>query len=239
MPEPTQLTSAAVLKPNTNIAAVTATQRVAAGLRERILNGDMVPGSRIVIDQLRARYKVSHIPLREALRTLEAEGLIVHVANRGAHVADLSASEIDGLYELRMLLEPALVSKACRIKSAGEEKAARRALKRMAKLDVMNEPVKFQDAHRDFHASLVLPAASTVIRKTLEPIWQQVQRYQIRLYQIPCVPNLGGVQHEEILKAWEAGDSTCGALLHEHLEDGRVQMTKSVVESFRMAETAK
>ncbi|KWX60571.1 GntR family transcriptional regulator [Mycobacterium sp. NAZ190054] len=209
---------------------VTVVQRLVDALRQRILSGDLEPGSRIVIDELRLAYGVSHIPLREALRILQGEGLLTHVPNHGTHVAQLSASEIDGLYELRLMLEPPLIEKACRMKRKADSVAVSIALKEMVDLSPGEDSIRFQDAHRAFHAALVLPGASQVARGVLEPIWQRVQRYHVKMYRIPMVPPLGGVQHEQIAMAWNAGDPGCGALLREHLEDGRRQMSVAISE---------
>ncbi len=197
-------------------------------LRERILVGDLRPGSRLMIDNLCDRYNVSHIPVREALRVLEAEGLLTHVANHGTHVAELSATEIDSLYDVRLMMEPALIARSCLSKSPADIDFAQNALDKMSVLDPSADAVAFQNAHRDFHAALVLPAATPVARRTLEPIWQQVLRYLVLMYQLPDVPPLGGVQHEEIIKAWRSGDTACAELLRAHLEDGRAQLAKSL-----------
>lgn len=209
-------------------ATTTVTQRLVAALRSRILANDLEPGSRIVVDDIRNRYKVSHIPVREALRTLEGEGLIRSVPNHGAHVAELSASEIDGLYDLRLILETALIARACTVKTAEDVKAAKRALKTMSQLDPVDDPIRFQDAHRDFHAALILPATTEVSRRTLEPIWQSVQRYLVRMYRLPIVAPRGSVQHPRIFEAWSAGDEECVALLEQHLRGGRTQMANAL-----------
>lgn len=207
---------------------VTVSQRLVSVLRERILTGDLEPGSRIVIDSLGERYNVSHIPVREALRILEGEGLLVHVPNHGSHVANLTVDEIDSLYDARLLLEPPLVIRACHRRTPSDIAAAQSALDRMAELDPVTDGVEFQNVHRNFHAALILPAATDVLRRVLEPIWQQVQRYLILMYQLPDVPPLGGVQHGEIFQAWLRGDEDCARLLREHLEDGRKQITNSL-----------
>jgi DNA-binding GntR family transcriptional regulator len=208
----------------------TVTGRLVTALRARILSGDLEPGSRIVVDDIRNRYNVSHIPVREALRYLEGEGLIRNVPNHGARVTELSAAEIDGLYDLRLILETALIARACTAKSTGDIEVAAKALEAMSRLDPVEDPVAFQDAHRDFHAALVIPATSTVSRRTLEPIWQAVQRYLVRMYQHPVVAPRGVVEHKQIFDAWAAGDAVCVELLRHHLDGGREQIAESLAQ---------
>jgi DNA-binding GntR family transcriptional regulator len=67
--------------------------RVADALRDEILHGRMAPGARIRQEEIAARLGVSRVPVREALRILEADGLVTLVANTGAWVAHLSLAE--------------------------------------------------------------------------------------------------------------------------------------------------
>ncbi len=77
----------------------------ANSLRERILRGEFTEGQPLLQDALAAEYGVSRIPLREALRQLESEGLVTSIPHRGCAVAVLSLDEISELYEIRALLE--------------------------------------------------------------------------------------------------------------------------------------
>ena len=87
-------------------ARVANSSAVAADLiRQAILDGELPAGSRLKEDELAARLDVSRTPVREALRRLEAEGLVVHEAKRGAAVRAYSASELDDMYRLRAMLE--------------------------------------------------------------------------------------------------------------------------------------
>ncbi len=209
-------------------AGTTVTQRLVTALRTRILSGDLEPGSRIVVDDIRNRYNVSHIPVREALRSLEGEGLIRNVPNHGARVTELSAAEIDGLYELRLILETALIAQSCVTKTAADVDAAKQALDAMAGLDPVGDPVAFQNAHRDFHAALIIPATNEVSLRTLAPIWQAVQRYLVRMYHHPVVAPRGVVEHTQIFDAWSGGDSACVDLLRHHLSGGRAQIAENL-----------
>lgn len=83
----------------------TVTSVIAEHLRERILPGEFRGGESLLQDSLAAEYNVSRIPLREALRQLEAEGLITSLPHRGATVSTLSIEEINDSYEIRSLIE--------------------------------------------------------------------------------------------------------------------------------------
>jgi DNA-binding GntR family transcriptional regulator len=85
------------------------TSAVADKLRDQIIRGEIVEGSQIRQDAIALQYGVSRIPVREALRQLEAEGLIVIVPNRGATIPVLAPEDVEELFTIRALLEPELL----------------------------------------------------------------------------------------------------------------------------------
>src|SRR5499425_3091593 len=82
------------------------TSAVADKLRDQIIRGEIAEGTQLRQDAIATQYQVSRIPVREALRQLDAEGLIAIVPNRGAIVPALSPSDIGELFSIRALLEP-------------------------------------------------------------------------------------------------------------------------------------
>lgn len=88
------------------------TTEVAKRLRERIIRGELREGEQLRQDLIASWFQVSRIPVREAFRQLEAEGLITIVAHRGAVVSALSVEEIEELFEIRSVLESTLLKKS-------------------------------------------------------------------------------------------------------------------------------
>ena len=82
------------------------TSAVADKLRDQIIRGEIPEGAQLRQDAIATQYQVSRIPVREALRQLDAEGLIAIVPNRGAVVPALSPDDIEELFSIRALLEP-------------------------------------------------------------------------------------------------------------------------------------
>jgi DNA-binding GntR family transcriptional regulator len=82
------------------------TSAVADRLREQIIRGEISEGAQLRQNVIAGQYRVSRIPVREALRQLDAEGLITIVPNRGAIVPKLSPNDIEELFAIRALLEP-------------------------------------------------------------------------------------------------------------------------------------
>jgi len=85
---------------------------VADKLRDQIIRGEIAEGTQLRQDAIATQYQVSRIPVREALRQLEAEGLITIVPNRGAVVPALSPDDIEELFSIRSLLEPEVLKRS-------------------------------------------------------------------------------------------------------------------------------
>jgi len=98
------------MKPGTSsesaIPRQSLTSAVAEKLRDQIIRGEITEGAQLRQDVIAGQYRVSRIPVREALRQLHAEGLITIVPNRGAIVPELSPTDIEELFAIRALLEP-------------------------------------------------------------------------------------------------------------------------------------
>jgi DNA-binding GntR family transcriptional regulator len=91
--------------PNNGIPRTSLTEAVADRLREMIMRGEIQEGEQLRQEAIAADLQVSPIPVREALRQLEAEGLIKIIAHRGAVVSSLSSDDIEELFDIRALLE--------------------------------------------------------------------------------------------------------------------------------------
>jgi DNA-binding GntR family transcriptional regulator len=92
--------------PESAIPRQSLTSAVADKLRDQIIRGEIAEGTQLRQDAIATQYQVSRIPVREALRQLDAEGLIAIVPNRGAIVPALSPEDIEELFAIRALLEP-------------------------------------------------------------------------------------------------------------------------------------
>ena len=92
-------------KPSSYIPRQSLTSAVAEKLREKIIRGDIREGEQLRQDAIAAEFQVSRIPVREALRQLEAEGLIIIVPHRGAVVTALSPEDVEELFHIRAVLE--------------------------------------------------------------------------------------------------------------------------------------
>jgi DNA-binding GntR family transcriptional regulator len=153
-----------------------ASSRIADALRAAILDGSYQPGERIRQEDIAARSGASRIPVREALRVLDSEGLVTLVANAGAWVTRRSLPECAELYQIRERLEPLLL----RASMPGLDEAALARLGALAaEMEGGSGDVDaFLRADREFHLGSYAAAAGTETWQIIARMWNTTQHYR-------------------------------------------------------------
>jgi len=177
-------------------------------LRDAILSGRLIPGQKVVEEQLCAELGISRAPLREALRLLAQQGLVEHLPRRGSRVTEWSPADILQLFELRHVLERHAIDSALPLADpVGDLQPVRDALHQMG---AARDALDRDDAHRGFHAAVVALAANRQLDFALAPILVKLQ--------LPMAKNLreearrhdpidGLDRHRAILAALETNDA--------------------------------
>ncbi|MFC5503170.1 GntR family transcriptional regulator [Lysinimonas soli] len=149
--------------------------RIAAELREAILDGAYAPGARVRQEDLAGRHGASRLPVREALKMLEAEGLVTVVANTGAWVSRLSLAECEEMYQIRERIEPLLLRYS--IPKLTDETIDR--LERLAQqMEQSTDIEQFLRLDREFHLSGYAAAETAVLGGLVEQLWNRTQHYR-------------------------------------------------------------
>src|SRR5512135_3696061 len=152
-----------------------ASHRIADSLRTAILGGSYLPGTRIRQEDVAARSGASRIPVREALRMLDSEGLVTLVANSGAWVTRLTLSECVETYLIRERLEPLLL----RMSMPNLEAATLERLGQLAgEMEAGAGLDAFMRADREFHLSSYAGAAPTEMWQIIHRMWNTTQHYR-------------------------------------------------------------
>ncbi len=190
-------------------------------LRRRILAGELAQGQTISQEQLAAELGLSTTPLREALRRLDAEGLVALDAHRDARVTELTAEEARSLFELRLNLDPMAAKLAASRRTEADMAAVERALEGLEPLGAASgvEPLL---AHRAFHRSVYIASHNTLLMSLLDGLWDKADRYrQLRLRTRPdTVEDHERVraEHAAIAAAVLAGDArTAERVMRRHV----------------------
>lgn len=168
----------AVDRPATGIRPVpqdSIVDRVTAEIRRSILTGVLAPGEPFSISGLAEQLEVSHIPIREALRRLESQGLLRLRAGRSAIVAPIDPEELRSIYRLRHLLEPDLAARSAKVFTREDLARLEKALEAY-RLD-LRTPDLALGRHQEFHLALLSPGASEWDLRILTMLWQVSERY--------------------------------------------------------------
>jgi DNA-binding GntR family transcriptional regulator len=189
-------------------------------LRERILRGDYPDGEPLRQDALAEELGVSRIPVREALRQLEAEGLVTFSPHRGAVVSSLSLDEIDELFELRAAIECDLLSRAIPNMSREQLDRATEVLDEFEDALSAGEATRWGPLNWHFHAALYAPANRNFTMGVLQKLHQHSDRY----FRMQVLLAHGGAkaneEHRAIAAAVsEKNVSLANALMRAHILD--------------------
>ena len=188
-------------------------------IRQAILEREIEPGEHINIRKLAERLSVSTMPVREALRQLEAEGMVSFNSNKRIVASQLSRSELYDIYSIRIPLEEMALLKCFERKDESGLKHLEELQRQMSKPDVTG--VEWFNLNRAFHMKLHEMSGSLRLFQILQGLWNSTGPY-LRIYSEDKRTVIKGNQeHELILKALRKGDrSGAKRVLREHLRNG-------------------
>ena len=187
-------------------------------LRERILSNDIAPGTRLVMRDVANRYEASDIPVREALRMLERDGLVETTPYRGARVTTLTAKEVEETYFIRSHLESIATGLAAERIVDSELTQLDVLMGRMrVAVDAGDGPL-FSDLNREFHRTIVAACGNDMLREMTMDIWQRHSGFQRVFRMVPGRIATSQAEHEGIMAALRDRDAEAAArlaLLHK------------------------
>lgn len=197
---------------------------IAEALREAIVSGQLPAATELRQDDIAARFKVSKIPVREALKRLEAEGLVTFLRNKGAIVADLSPEEIWEYVEIRALLEARAAELAApRI----DEDHLAQARAAMESFGAETNPSRWGELNWQMHSLLYADANRPVLLAEIRSLYDKVERYVRTLLAVTDEMPKTQREHEAIIAAFAARDAArAAALTRAHVLDGGAALLK-------------
>ena len=188
-------------------------QTIYRALRERILSNEILSGTRLVLRQLANEYDTSDIPVREALRMLERDGLVEMVPYRGARVTTLTAREIEETYFIRGHLESIATGLAAERITDAELHVLDGLMMRMRAAVEAGDGPGFSDLNREFHATIVGACGNEMLRELTMDIWQRHSGFQRVFRMVPERLAASQSEHEGIMDALRARDPKRAAAL--------------------------
>ena len=191
---------------------------VADALRARIYDGDLQPGARLVEREIATEYNVSRLPVREALRALQQEGLVEHLATRGVIVCELSHRQVTELFDVREALEQLAAGQAAERVALG---ATPLLAVTIAEVDQAVDDGRVENAHVSnsrFHAELIELSGNELLAQTLEPLMGRLSWLRRKIEDFDRIH----AEHALIAEAITAGDPEgAQARAREHVRASR------------------
>ena len=203
-----------------------ASARVADYLRAAILEGRIAPGERIRQEDVAARFGASRLPVREALRMLEAEGLTEHEANKGARVPRLSRHEVDVIYQMRERLEPLALTES--IPHLGDAEIERLE-EVQARIEENTDMAAFLALDREFHLLTYTGCRIDPLTSMVTRLWNSTQHYR-RAFMALSGPSrmwVVNAEHRLLLDAIERRDTVdAERYLSGHIRRTRIELDR-------------
>ena len=189
---------------------LSASDHVAQTLKKAIVDGLLPAGELLRQDEIASHFHVSKIPVREALKHLEAKGLVTFLRNRGAVVASLSAAEIDEYMEIRAMLE----ARAAHLAAAQiDDQTIEHARQHVDAFALATDASGWGELNWLFHSTLYSAAGRPILLAEIRTLYNKVERYVRALLSVTTEMPKTQHEHAAILDAFVRRDPDAAAEL--------------------------
>lgn len=197
--------------------ALTAQENVLRQLRREILGGVLPPGSQILQQDVAARLGVSRVPVRDALRTLEGQGLVRYSSHRGYHVRTVDITELLEIQDIRDILEGEALRVAVEHVDSSTFEQMQEHLDAMTTAEDVEDWASWNDAHRQFHFSLFGASGMKRLMRVLGQLWDASDIYRSYYMRTTDARSRTSREHHDLLAAARSRDAgRLLTLLAEH-----------------------
>lgn len=202
---------------------------IADDLRERILSGELAEGETIRQEALAEEYDVSRMPIREALKRLNAEGLVQWANNRGGSVTKHSLDEIGEIFDLRILIEVDLFRRAIPNMRANDFSRCNALLQQMEASYDDNDVARWGILNYRYHQALYAASERSLTNELLERINLQSDRYVRMHLSVMKQREPAKKEHQDLLRLAQEGkvEDACGVLT-QHIRRTKEQLLEMI-----------
>lgn len=198
-------------------------------LRQAILKGELQPGERLMEIKLAEMLGVSRTPIREAIRKLELEGLVVMIPRKGAAVANITEKDTKDVLEVRRTLEMFAVEVACDRITSEQLAALKEAAKAFEDSKGSMDLIRIAETDMKFHEIIYEATHNERLMQMLSNLLENMYRYRIEYLKDPNYYDSLVREHQEILSAIEAGDKerarTC---MRAHIDNQQLAVISKI-----------
>lgn len=198
-------------------------------LRQAILKGEMEPGERLMEIQLAKKLGVSRTPIREAIRKLELEGLVIMIPRRGAEVAGITEKALRDVLEVRRSLEELAIELAVARMKEDDIKALEAA--RIEFREALNtyDMIRIAQADEKFHDVIYAGTYNDKLVQLLNNLRDQIYRYRLEYIKDVGKRQLILIEHENILNAVKTRNLELGRrAMREHIDNQEITISRKL-----------
>ena len=207
-------------------------------LRQAILRGELKPGERLMEIQLANKLGVSRTPIREAIRKLELEGLVLMIPRKGAEVAEISEKSLREVLEVRRSLEELAIELACQRITPEELTALEEAENRFARAVEDGEVMAIAESDENYHELIYQATANDRLVQILNNLREQMYRYRLEYIKDEDRRQILVVEHEHILRAVRRRDiADAKSAVREHIDNQQLTITKNLTTAKKISKT--
>lgn len=187
-------------------------------LRQAIITGEFKPGERLTEISLANRLGVSRTPVREAIRKLELEGLVVMVPRKGAQVARITEKDLKEVIEVRSALEEFAACLACERIKAGDQQEMERIHHSFVRAVEEGDIMKMVAHDEQFHDTIFKAAGNDRLVSIIAGLREQFYRYRLEYIRDIKNPSVLTEEHEQLMNAIFRHDKdTAGRIMRRHI----------------------
>ena len=200
-------------------------------LRQAILKGELEPGERLMEIQLAERLGVSRTPIREAIRKLELEGLVLMIPRKGAEVAKISARSLRDVLEVRRALEELAIELACQRMSEEEVGNLQKAQEDFKKAIAEGDAMKIAETDEHYHDVIYEGTQNAKLIQMLNNLREQMYRYRLEYIKDEDKRKILVLEHEKILKTVrERKVADAKEAVREHIDNQEITVARNITE---------
>lgn len=198
-------------------------------LRQAILRGELEPGERLMEIQLAQKLGVSRTPIREAIRKLELEGLVIMVPRKGAEVAHITEKDMRDVLEVRSTLEEFAVSLACKNITQEAIEALKASNKLFESAIISKDVVKIVDADVHFHDIIYGMTNNPRLIQIINNLREQMYRYRLEYVKDARAHSILISEHNDIIrKLTEKNVEEAKVVVKQHVYNQEKGITRTL-----------
>ena len=200
-------------------------------LRQAILKGELAPGERLMEIQLAEKLGVSRTPIREAIRKLELEGLVLMIPRKGAEVARISEKSLRDVLEVRRSLEELAIELACERMTEEELRTLEQAQAAFKKAIEDGDAMAIAETDGSYHDLIYQGTGNDKLVQILNNLREQMYRYRLEYIKDRDKRQILLLEHDHILKALRGRNiAEAKMAVREHIDNQEITVSRNIKE---------